>query len=68
MRTNIDIDDDLIARAMAVTGLATKKDAVAAGLQALIDDKGRADLRDLRGKVRFAEGYDYKALREGHAA
>ena len=51
MRTNIVIDDRLIERALRATGLKTKRAAVEAGLQLLIDVKGQAGLRRLRGKV-----------------
>jgi Arc/MetJ family transcription regulator len=36
MRTNIDIDDDLMARAQKASGLATKKAAVEEGLRLLV--------------------------------
>ena len=51
MRTNIVIDDRLIERAMRAAGLKTKRSAVEAGLKLLIDVKGQAGLRRLRGKV-----------------
>ena len=51
MRTNIVIDDRLIERALRATGLKTKRAAVEAGLQLLIDVKGQAGIRRLRGKV-----------------
>jgi len=51
VRTNIVIDDRLIERALKATGLKTKRAAVEAGLQLLIDVKGQAGLRRLRGKV-----------------
>jgi Arc/MetJ family transcription regulator len=53
MRTNIVIDDDLIAQAMRSTGLPTKKAVVEAGLQLLIQVKGQAGVRRLRGKVKW---------------
>lgn len=37
MRTNIEIDDRLMAEAMAASGLPTKKAAVEAGLKALLE-------------------------------
>lgn len=37
MRTNIEIDDRLIAEAMAASGLPTKKATVEAGLKALLE-------------------------------
>ena len=36
MRTNIDLDDDLIAAAMAATGLKSKKATVEAALRSLL--------------------------------
>jgi len=36
MRTNIEIDDQLLSRAMAATGLATKKATVEEGLRMLV--------------------------------
>ena len=36
MRTNIDIDDDLLAEAMELTGLQTKRATVEEGLRRLI--------------------------------
>ena len=36
MRTNIDIDDDLLAEAMAATGQATKKATVEAALRSVV--------------------------------
>ena len=51
MRTNIVIDDRLIERALRATGLKTKRAAVEAGLKLLIEVKGQAGLRRLRGKV-----------------
>jgi Arc/MetJ family transcription regulator len=51
MRTNIDIDDELMARAMAATDSHTKKAVVEQGLQLLVQLKGQESLNALRGKV-----------------
>ncbi len=51
MRTNIVIDDCLIEQAMRASGARTKRAAVEAGLRLLIDVKGQAGIRRLRGKV-----------------
>ena len=51
MRTNIVIDDKLMSDALKATGLQTKKDAVEAGLKALIRLKKQTDIRKLRGKL-----------------
>ncbi len=65
MRTNIVIDDELIKQAMRVSGLSTKKEVVNRALYEFVQNRSRKDLRDLRGKIRFAEGYDHKVYREG---
>jgi Arc/MetJ family transcription regulator len=50
MRTNIEIDDDLLARAMAATALPTKKATVEEGLRLLVRLKEQVDAFDeLRG-------------------
>lgn len=51
MRTNIDIDDALMAEAMAITGARTKKQAVEDGLRLLVRMQKQQALRSLRGKV-----------------
>jgi len=66
MRTNIVIDDELIEQAMRVSGLSIKKDIVALALKEFVERRVRKDLADLRGKINFAEGYDYKLMRESH--
>lgn len=64
MRTNIVLDDDLMAEATRLTGIKTKKDLVHEALRVLIATRKRKSLLDLRGKIEFAPGYDHKALRE----
>ncbi|HNU12443.1 MAG TPA: type II toxin-antitoxin system VapB family antitoxin [Rubrivivax sp.] len=61
MRTNIVIDDKLIAEAMKASGAKTKKEAVERGLQALLQLSRQAELRKLRGKVQW-QG-DLEAMR-----
>lgn len=51
MRTNIDIDDNLIKKAMKATGLPTKKSVVEAGLRLLIEVHAQTGVRRLRGRV-----------------
>lgn len=63
MRTNVVIDDRLIEEAMALSKLKTKRDVVHKALAEFVRALKKRDLRDLRGKVRLAEGYDYKKLR-----
>jgi Arc/MetJ family transcription regulator len=56
MRTNINIDDELMAQAMALTGHRTKKGVVEEALQLLVQLKGQEKLKDLRGKLKSWEG------------
>ncbi len=63
MRTNIVLDDDLVAEAARLSGIKTKKDLVHEALRVLIASKKRKSLLDLRGKIEFAPDYDYTALR-----
>jgi len=53
MRTNIEIDDSLMADALKATGLSTKKEAVELGLKALIKLNKQSSIRALRGKLRW---------------
>jgi len=61
MRTNIEIDDDLLAKAMAASGKTTKKDTVHEALELLVRVKDQTALRKLRGKIEW-EG-DLDAMR-----
>jgi Arc/MetJ family transcription regulator len=65
MRTNIDLDSELVAEAFRYAQAKTKKDLVHEALRELIRLRRRRSLLDLRGKIRLAPGYDYKKLREG---
>lgn len=63
MRTNIVLDDDLMAEAARLSGIKAKKDLVHKALRVFIASKKRKSLLDLRGKIEFAPDYDHKALR-----
>jgi len=53
VQTNIEIDDTLLAEAMAATGLRTKHEVVEAGLRLLVRHKRQANARDLFGRIRW---------------
>lgn len=53
MRTNIVIDDELMADALKASGLQTKKEAVEEGLKALIRLKKQTNIKNLRGKLHW---------------
>lgn len=65
MRTNIDLDDELVEEAMRASGAKTKKEVVDLGLRALISAKRRKNILDLAGKIDFYDGYDPKAGWDG---
>jgi Arc/MetJ family transcription regulator len=64
-RTNIVLDDALIAEAAKLTGIQTRRALVHEALRVLIEQRRRRPLADLRGKIKFAPGYDHKAARAG---
>ena len=51
MRTNIDIDDGLMRAAMRASGEPTKRAVVERALRLLVQTRGQARMRRLRGKV-----------------
>ena len=53
MRTNIDIDDDLMREAMRASGATTKRAVVEQGLRMLIQVRGQRAIGQLRGKVKW---------------
>jgi len=63
MATNLDIDAELIERALAVSGEKTKKAAVTKALQEFIARRSQKRLRDLLGQLEWDEAFDYKAER-----
>ncbi|SNT37204.1 Transcription regulator of the Arc/MetJ class [Granulicella rosea] len=53
MRTNIEIDDDLLREAMESCGAPTKRAAVEAGLRLLVKTRAQGGIRKLRGKIEW---------------
>ncbi len=53
MRTNISIDDDLMAAAMQATGVKSKKETVELGLQTLLRLYRQQSIRDFKGKLQW---------------
>lgn len=58
MRTNIDIDDELMAQVLAATGLKSKKAAVEAGLRTILRLREQTKILDLVGKVHWEGDLD----------
>jgi Arc/MetJ family transcription regulator len=61
MRTNIVIDDKLMADTLRATGLSTKREAVELGLRTLLRLRQQEGIRRLKGKLEW-EG-DLNAMR-----
>lgn len=51
MRTNIVIDDKLMADTLRLTGLKTKREAVELGLRTIVRLKQQEKIRQFRGKL-----------------
>ena len=64
MRTNIDLDERLVKKAMKLSRISTKRNVVHQALLRYVESLQRLNISDLRGKIFFTENYDYKSLRD----
>jgi Arc/MetJ family transcription regulator len=53
MRTNVDVNDELVQKAMEISRLATKEAVVELALQQYIERQARQNLLSLFGKVNW---------------
>jgi Arc/MetJ family transcription regulator len=58
MRTNIEIDDELMKKALALSGLRTKKAVVEEALKLLIRLRDQRKILELAGKVKWEGDLD----------
>ncbi len=65
MRTNVVLDEALVDEALRLSNAKTKKELIHEALREFVENRKRLNLLDLSGKIRFAEGYDYKRMRVG---
>jgi hypothetical protein len=65
MRTNVVLDDTVVERAKALTGIKTTDGVIDEALRLLIQLHEQSEVRELRGRLRW-EG-DLAAMRESHA-
>jgi Arc/MetJ family transcription regulator len=63
MATNLDLDPELVERAVKVSGARTKKAAVTRALEEFVARRSQRRLVDLMGKLEWEESFDYKAER-----
>jgi len=66
MRTNIVLDDQLMDEAFKYAeNIRTKRELIETALREFVKSKKMKNLRDLKGKILFADDYDYKKMRAG---
>lgn len=63
MRTNIELDQELVREAQQLSQIKTKKALVHQALLEFVSNRKRLDLRELRGSNLIDEDYDHKAMR-----
>lgn len=59
----LDLDDELVKQAFAITGLRTKKELVNFALEQLIKRNSKKDLLDLAGEIEFVDGFSTDTVR-----
>lgn len=60
MRTNVVLDDELVAEAFALTGIRTKRELLHEALRELVRCRRTKDLTELAGRIRFVDEFDPK--------
>lgn len=63
MRTNIVLDEKLVKEAFRYAHVSTKKELIDLALREYVENHRRKDIRDLRGKVKIDDKYNYKSSR-----
>lgn len=63
MRTNVELDDELMEEAFRLTHVRTKKELLHLALQELIRSRKKRNLLDLSGQIQFVEEFDPASLR-----
>jgi Arc/MetJ family transcription regulator len=63
MRTNIELDDMLVAEARQLSHIQTKRELVDAALREFVANRKRLDLRELHGTQDIRANYDYTSAR-----
>ena len=66
MRTNIVLDDQLVDEAFKYAeNISTNKDLIEIALKEFVKNRKMKNIKDLKGKILFADNYDYKKMRIG---
>ena len=65
MRTNIVLNDELVEEAFKFSNaISTKRELIETALKEYVNNRKRKDIRELRGKIKFDDDYDYKVMRK----
>ena len=64
MRTNIVLDDALVAEAQRLSRIKTKRQLIDQALREFVANRKRLDIRELAGSDLLADDYDHKAGRQ----
>ena len=62
-RTNIVLNDDLVSEAIKYSPVKTKREIVEIALTEFVENHKRKNIKDLKGKIKFNDKYDYKSMR-----
>jgi len=64
MRTNIVLNDELVDEAFKYSSnISSKRELVEIALKEYVENRKRKNLKDIKGKIKFADNYDYKSMR-----
>ncbi|MBF2056664.1 MAG: type II toxin-antitoxin system VapB family antitoxin [Cyanobacterium sp. T60_A2020_053] len=63
MKTNIDLDEQLLQQGFAMTGLRTKKELVNFALAELVKKNSHKDFFELAGEIEFIDGFNTNMVR-----
>ena len=65
MRSSIALNDKLIDEAFKLSKtISTKKELVEVALREYVNNRKRKNIKELRGKIKFRDNYDYKSMRK----
>ena len=64
MRTNVVLNDELVNEAFKYSQtISTKRELIEVALKEYVDTRKRKNIMELKGKIKFIDNYDYKAMR-----
>jgi Arc/MetJ family transcription regulator len=65
MRTNIVLNEELVNEAfMYSQTISTKRELIEVALREYVNNRKRKNIKDLKGKIKFRNDYDYKSMRK----